>query len=57
MEVGSKIKYAGDVQGLKSRTPRQREKFAGLGWQSVEDVGEEVWKERRPSIERALQGQ
>lgn len=57
VEAGNKTKYAGDVMGFKSKTPRQRERFARLGWQSVEDVGEEVWKEHRPSIERALQGQ
>jgi len=56
VEAGNKTKYAGDVMGFKSKEPRQRERFARLGWRSVEDVGEEVWREHRSAIERALQG-
>jgi len=56
VEAGNVTKYAGDVQGLKTGTPRQKERFARLGWASVEDVGEEVWRAHRSAIERALQG-
>ena len=55
-EAGNKTTYAAKVQGFKSKTPQQSEKFARLGWSSIEDVGEEVWEAHRSSIERALQG-
>jgi hypothetical protein len=54
--VGNKTKYAGPVEGFKSRKPRQRKLFRGYGWPNVEDVGKEVWRKRKGAVIEALQG-
>ena len=54
--VANPTKYTGPVQGLKTKTPKQRDLFANYGWESVQTAGEEEWKKHKPAIERALQG-
>lgn len=54
--TGNKVKYAGPVEGYRRRRPRQRKLFRGYGWPSAEDVGNKVWKARRPAVLAALQG-
>ncbi len=55
VEVGNKVNYAGHVQGLLAKPPRQARVLAGLGWTSVEIVGEEVVAEHRPLILKSMQ--
>lgn len=54
--VGNKVRYAGRVQGLKAKSPRQSEPWISIGWSSIEDVGNTKFKEHQPRIEKALQG-
>lgn len=54
--VGNNVGYAGRVQGLKMKSPRQSEPWISIGWASIEDVGNTKFKEHQPRIERALQG-
>lgn len=54
--IGNKVFYAGKVQGLKIRAPRQKEPWISIGWSSIEDVGNAKFKEHLPRIEKALQG-
>ena len=54
--IANPTKYAGPVQGLKTKAPKQRDLFANYGWESVQAAGEEEWKKHKPAIERALQG-
>ena len=55
VEVGTNIGYGSFVQGLKSQDPKQRQLFAGYGWESVETAAIDELKKHRPEIEKALQ--
>ncbi len=53
--VGNNVDYAPHPQGLLTATPRQAKVMEGLGWTSVEVVGEEVVAEHRPLILKSMQ--
>ena len=54
--IANPVKYAPQVQGLKTKAPKQRQPWINIGWESVQTAGEEEWKKHKPGIEKALQG-
>lgn len=54
--IGTNVKYAPFVQGLKGKDPKQKKLFEKLGWLSVTTEGTRLWKKYRPRIQQALLG-
>ncbi len=55
VEVGNNEAYTGFVMGFRSGDCKQLDKFADLGWRSIEDIGDEEIDRARPDFARVMQ--
>ena len=56
MRVGTNLPYAGRVEGLISKQPKQQSTWKNIGWPSVETVSKQKWNDYRLRIIDALHG-